>query len=118
MLICEKKAVQLAEKEENTEMREENKKTHLVFFLSLVKVRQTLWAHFLYLYKRHNFISSNVNIKSDQDLLEFCDPQNKGRDKNKIDIYNLVEYFVKKHRHGPIVLDAVLILKTRKCKLY
>ncbi len=70
--------------------------------------------------KEYDVQSSDVKIKSAQDLWDFYEAQNKGSDKKNIDIYKLVEYFVQNHRNGHFVLDEVpfLLPERRKCKMF
>jgi hypothetical protein len=69
--------------------------------------------------------SSDVNVKSTQDLLEFYSKKKNTLyiklfgNKNNIDVYKPVEYVFKKHSIGHFVLDEVPILKTNsKCKMF
>ena len=56
------------------------------------------WEHLFDIYsKAYDFNSSDVIVKSAQDLWEFYEAQNKGSDKEEVDIYTLVEYFVQNH---------------------
>jgi hypothetical protein len=94
-----------------------------VFFLSLVGVDDLgKVAFFEYIYdiytKRYDFQSTDVNMKSAQDLFEYYESHNKGSDKKEIDIYTLVEYFVQNHRNGHFVLDEVPFLPNGKCKMF
>ena len=101
-----------------------------VFFLSLVGIVDNVglgvepgqvddYEYIFDIYtKSYDFISSDVVVKSAQDLWEFYEAQNKGSDKRKIDIYTLVEYFVQNNSNGHFVLDEVPFLrKSGKCKI-
>ena len=66
--------------------------------------------------KLYDFKSSDVHIKSAQDILEYYQANNKGNDIKNIDVYTLVEYFVQKHPDAHFVLDEVPLLKPDKSK--
>ena len=96
-----------------------------VFFLSLVGVDKygivDDYEHIFDIYTRlYDFDSSEAVFKSAQDLFNFFDSKNKGRDNTMVDVYTLVEYFVKHHPNGNFVLDEVPFLANKKseCKLF
>ena len=81
-----------------------------VFFISMVGVNK--WGivddhqHIFDVYtKLYDFLGSNVQVKSAQDLWSFYEERNKGADKKEINIYGLVEFFVRCHPKGHFVLD-------------
>jgi len=95
-----------------------------VFFLSLVGV--DIWGKvddhesiFDIYSKTFEFLTSDVKFKSSQDLKSYYDSQNNvsdsHSDQQKLDIYTLVEYFVKHHPDAHYVLDEVPFLRDRKC---
>ena len=87
-----------------------------VFFLSLVGVKDRNGIvddeeHIFDLYtKLFDFDESDVVFKSAQDLWDWYASQNRGSDKKKVDIYQLVEEFVKQHPNANFVLDECPIL--------
>ena len=95
-----------------------------VFFLSLVGVDKygivDDYEHIFDIYTRfYDFDSSDVHFQSVQDLFNFYESKNQGSDKGSVDIYTLVEYFVKHHPNGHFVLDEVpFLLKKRECKIF
>ena len=112
-----------AEKEEQAENEGSKLKADPVFFLSLVGVGP--WGHvdehehIFDIYTRfYDFKSSGVHFQSAQDLWVFYKAGNKGSDKKDIDIYTLVQHFVKHHPDGNFVLDEVPFLANCKFKCY
>ena len=88
-----------------------------VFFISLVGVDRygEVDDHesiFVIYTKKYDFTSSDVLVKSAQDLWDFYELSHPGSDKKKIDIYTLVEYFVQSHPDAHYVLDEVPFLRT------
>ena len=89
----------------------------IVYFLSLVGVDHKgnvdSHEHIFDIYtKKYDFMLTDVEVKSAQDLWEFYEAQNKGSEKWNIDIYTLVEYFVQSHPNAHYVLDEVPFLGT------
>ena len=85
-------------------------KTNPVFFISMVGV--SIYGivddhqHIFDVYtKLYDFLGSNVQVISSQDLWVFYENRNNGADKRKINIYQLVEFFVCHHLNGHFVLD-------------
>ena len=81
-----------------------------VFFISMVGVKRTGIVddhrHIFDVYKKlYDFLGSNVQMISAQDLWLFYEERNHGADKKKINIYELVEFFVRHHSNGHFVLD-------------
>ena len=81
-----------------------------VFFLSLVGVdiygEVEDEEHIFDIYTKHyDFNDSDVEVKSAQDLWDFYAKQNSGSSKRKVNIYQLVENFVKHHPRAHFVLD-------------
>ena len=90
-----------------------------VFFLSLVGVdiRGKVDDHesiFDIYSKIFEFLTCDVTFKSAQDLKAYYDSQNNvsDSDEQKVDIYTLVEYFVKNHPDAHYVLDEVPFLNS------
>ena len=98
-----------------------------VYFLSLVGVDESgkvdnhesifdIYTH------QYEFLGCDVVPKSAQDLRDYHDAQTKGvpeseRNKEKVDIYSLVEYFIQHNPNAHYVLDEVPFLSTDgKCK--
>ena len=61
--------------------------------------------------KLYDFLGSNVQMMSAQDLWKFYDSKNKGADKEEVNIYQLVEFFIRHHPHGHYILDECPFLK-------
>ena len=64
--------------------------------------------------KSYDFNYSQVKVVSAQNLWAFYESKNKGADQLKVDIYYLVEYFVKHHSDGHFVLDECPFLEVGK----
>ena len=64
--------------------------------------------------KTYDLHASYVKVVSAQDLWTFYESKNKGADQLKVDIYYLVEYFVKHHSDGHFVLDECPFLEIGK----
>ena len=81
-----------------------------VFFISMVGVdvygivgdHQHIFDVYTKLY---DFLGSNVQVISAQDLWSFYEKRNNGAKKEEIDIYQLVEFFVRHHPNGHFILD-------------
>ena len=85
-------------------------KANPVFFISMVGVDQQGIVddhqHIFDIYtKLYDFLGNTVQIKSAQDLWSFYAERNKGANREKINIYQLVEFFVRHHSNGHFVLD-------------
>ena len=81
-----------------------------VYFISMVSVNEKGIVddhqHIFDVYtKIYDFLGSNVQVISAQDMWAFYEARNHGADKKKINIYELVEYFVRHHLNGHFVLD-------------
>ena len=63
--------------------------------------------------KLYDFLGSNVQVMSAQDLWKFYESKNKGADKKKVNIYQLVEFFVRHHPFAHYILDECPFLKKR-----
>ena len=90
-----------------------------VFFLSLVGVdiygEVADEEHIFDIYTKHyDFNDSDVDFKSGQDLWDFYAKQNSGSSKEDVDIYQLVENFVKHHPRAHFVLDECPFFKHGK----
>ena len=66
--------------------------------------------------KLYDFSGSNVQVKvmSAQDLWKFYESEIKGADKKKVNIYQLVEFFVRHHPFAHYILDECPFLRTLK----
>ena len=87
-----------------------------VFFISLVSVdRHGIIDEHEYIYdlytKKYDFLGSDVQVISAQDLWNFYESKNPGADKTKADIYSLVEYFIQQHSIGHFILDECPIIR-------
>ena len=118
-LICKEKAILTADKEEEEENMGSKPQADQVFFLSLVgvdeygKVEED--EHIFDIYTKHyDFNESDVDVKSAQDLWEFYEKHNSGSSKRKVDIYQLVENFVKHHPRAHFILDECPFLSVGK----
>ena len=79
-----------------------------VFMISMVGVDKYGFVdeheHIYDIYtKAYDFCGYEVQVKSAQDLLKYY--QSKTGDTKKVDIYFLVEFFVKNHPNGHFILD-------------
>ena len=122
-LIAKQKAIQIGEKERNEEDVGTKSQADPVFFISMVGVDQygrgTLEEEedefiFDIFTKLYDFLGSNVQVKSAQDLWEFYEGRNKGADKLAVNVYELVEFFICHHPYGHYILDECPILKEGK----
>ena len=109
-LISKEKAVQTDEKETTEEGMGKKSTADPIFFISMVGVDRfgivDEHQHIFDVYtKLYDFLGSNVQVKSAQDLWSFYKGRNKGADKEKINIYELVEFFVHHYPNGHFVLD-------------
>ena len=66
--------------------------------------------------KAYDFVGIDIKVINAQDLWTFYESKNKGADREKFDIYYLVQYFIKYHQHGHFVLDECPLL-CYECKL-
>ena len=85
-------------------------KANPVFFISMVGVDRNGIVddhqHIFDVYsKLYDFLGINVQIKSAQDLWSFYEDRNKGVDRMEINVYELVEFFVRHHPDGHFILD-------------
>ena len=85
-------------------------KANPVFFISMVGVNEQGIVddhqHIFDIYtKLYDFLGSNVQIKNAQDLWSFYAERNKEANIEKINIYQLVEFFIRHHPNGHFVLD-------------
>ena len=119
-LICKEKCIQRAEEEHAAKISGLKLKTDPVFFISLVGVSDKYDKtgmlkkegivdedeHIFDIYtKTYDFLGSDVQVKSAQDLWAFYESKYNGVDRKDADIYILVEYFIQSHPNGHYVLD-------------
>jgi hypothetical protein len=122
-LVCKEKAIKTADKEEEAENMGSKPKADPVYFISLVGVDSKGKVeddeHIFDIYtKEYDFNNSDVEVKNAQDLWDFYKKQNSGSSKQYVDIYQLVENFVKHHPQTHFVLDECPFLKPKgKCKI-
>ena len=117
-LICKERAIQTQEKEKNDVERGLKTKADPVFFISMVGVDENGMVDenqriFDVYTKLYDFVGVDVQVLSAQDLLKFYASRNKKFERNKIDIYTLVEYFILMHPNGHYVLDECPILNRK-----
>ena len=113
-LISKERCIQTAEKEILAQDAGSKLKADPVFFISLVGVTERgIVAENEYIFdiytKLYDFYGSHVIAVSAQDLLAFYDSKNKGAKRENVDydvnIYFLVEFFIKHHPNGHFILD-------------
>ena len=102
--------MQTDEKERNEEESGTKAKPNPVYFISMVGVNERGFVddhqHIFDIFtKLYDFSGSDVQVMSAQDLWKFYEKKNKGANKWKVDIYQLVEFFVHHHPNGHFVLD-------------
>ena len=121
-MICKEKCIQTAEKERFAEDVGLKVKANPVFFISLVglswKGLSSIVDKDEYIFdiytKSYDFQGSSVKILSAQDLWAFYQSKNQRANREKVDIYCLVEYFIQHHLDGNFVLDECPFLKFGK----
>ena len=64
--------------------------------------------------KLYDFSGSDVQVMSAQDLWKFYEEKNKGADKEEVNVYKLVEFFIRHHPHGHYILDECPFLREGK----
>ena len=109
-LISKEKCIQTAEKERFAEDFGLKFKADEIFFISLAGVNdEGIVDKDEYIFdiytKVYDFHGVAVKVISAQDLWAFYESKKKRADRKKVDIYILVEYFIRHHRHGHFVLD-------------
>ena len=119
-LICKEKCLQRAAEEDIAEITGLKSKADPVFFISLVgicdKYDKTGMLkkegivdedeHIFDIYtKTYDFLGSDVQVISAQDLWAFYESKHYGADRKQADIFILVEFFVQSHPNGHYVLD-------------
>ena len=115
-LISKEKANQKAEKERVEKEMGLKSESDPVFFIAMGGVDNTGFVddneHIFDLFtKMYDFHGSDVNVISAQDLWHFFASKNKMVNRENVDIYILVEYFVQHHPEGNFVTDECLFLK-------
>ena len=93
-----------------------------VFFISMVGVDEKgivdEYEHIFDLFtKMYDFHGSDVHVISAQDLLHFFASKYKVVDRENVDIYTLVEYFVENHPEGNFIADECPFLKGSTYKI-
>ena len=63
--------------------------------------------------KLYDFYGSSVHVLSAQDLWSFYQSKKKGANREDVDIYTLVEFFIQHHANGNFVLDECPFLLTK-----
>ena len=114
-LISKERCNQTAEKEISAEDAGLKLKADPVFFISLVGVTgYGIVANDEYIFdiysKLYDFHGSHVKVVSAQDIWAFYESQNKGAKREDVDIYFLVEFFIKHHPNGHFILDECCFL--------
>ena len=61
--------------------------------------------------KEYDFLGSDIQVISAQDLWRFYQDRNKGADKKKVNIYQLVDFFVRHHPFAHYILDECPFLR-------
>ena len=127
------KSVQMAEKERTALELGLKAKADPVYYISMVGADENgivyEHEHIFDMYtKEYDFVGSNVRVISAQDLWKFYASKNKGMKlfniftlveeakREKVDIYFLVEFFIKHHRNGHFVLDECPFSKQGRYK--
>ena len=117
-LICKEKAIQVEEKEVIEEEKGSKSIADPVFFISMVGVHKKGFPEkYEYIFdiytKNYDFLGSNVQVISAQDLWTFYESKNRESrpDRRKISIYFLVEFFIEHHSNGHYVLDECPLIE-------
>ena len=89
-----------------------------VFFISMVGVYKEYadkHEHIFDLYtKEYDFFGTDVQVISAQDLWTFYESKNKGVNREGVNIYDLVEFFVEHHSNGHFITDECPFLEHGK----
>ena len=115
-LISKENAIQTAENERMKEEMGLKTKAAPVFFISMVGVDEKgivdEYEHIFDLFtKMYDFHGSDVHVISAQDLLHFFASKYKVVNRETVDIYTLVEYFVENHPEGNFIADECPFIK-------
>ena len=121
-MICKEKCIQTDEKESN--LVDEGLKSYAdpSFFISMVGLDEygevDEHEHLFDIFtKSYDFHGSNVRVLSAQDLWTFYQSKNKGAQREDVDIYTLVEFFIQHHSNGNFILDECPFLRLSKLRL-
>ena len=120
-MISKERCIQTAEKEILAEDAGSKLKAGSVFFISLVGVNtggfvvKNEYIFDIYT-KLYDFYGSHVEVVSAQDLWAFYESKNKGAKREDVDIYFLVEFFIKHHPNGHFILDECPFLLPKDSK--
>ena len=132
-LISKEKAIQTSENERKKEVTGIGGPANQVYFISMVGVNELgIVDEHEYIFdiftKKYDFLGSNVQVISAQDLWKFYLEKNpevmifnkfilrKAADRENINIYQLVEFFIRHHPSGHYILDECPFLKMKTSK--
>ena len=127
-LICKEKCIQVDEKERNSVEQGMKSVADPVFFISMVGLAYDRFGDMIsgivheheYLFdiytRIYDFVGTNVRVLSAQDLLTFYLSKNKSANREDVDIYKLVEFFIQHHSNGHFILDECPFLKPNYSK--
>lgn len=111
-LLCKEKATQKVEEEEKAKAAGDKIIADPVFYISLVGVDHRGFVEedeyiFDIYTKLYDFVGTDVKVKSAQDMWEYYDQHHKKRryQRNKIDIYTLIKFFIKNNPNGHFIID-------------
>ena len=120
-MISKERCIQTAEKEILAEDAGSKLKADPVFFISLVGVtKYEIVAKDEYIFdiytKLYDFHGSYVKVVSAQDLWAYYESKNKRAKREDVEIYFLVEFFIKHHANGHFILDECPFLLSKNSK--
>ena len=81
-----------------------------MYYISLVGVNSRGIVHdhegiFDIYTKEYDFLGSNVEVRSSQDLWNFYESKHQGISKKEVVIYTMVEFFIQQHSNGHFIID-------------
>ena len=119
-LVCKEKCIQTTEKERNAKEQGLKRKADPVFFISMVGVDifgiVDKYEHLFDIYTRaYDLVESDVHVITAQDLWNFYKRKHwyKWNKRRNVDIYELVEFFIRHHPNGHFVLDECPFLRSK-----